>query len=204
MSSILRPPRTPPCPLISSAAILAPRTMNCPAAASPGGESGVSTPILMGAWAKAGTASVAAATAASRKILRALSMVIVLQYGMVGLTGSASYAGGLVAVKVSSPACEALDEPEVGGREPVPRQHCCLDPEHLLPLLWAGLAPHGAAGADDPHGFLPIVPGDCLDQLAYRRFDSELLPHLSPERLLRLLPGQDLSPRKPPKAGQGG
>src|SRR6266481_1053333 len=202
MSSILRPPRTPPCPLISSVAILAPRTMNCPAAASPGGESGVSTPILMGAWAKAGTASVAAATAASRKVLGALSMVTVLQYGIVGLTGSASYAGGLVAVKVSSSAREALDEPEVGGREPVARQHRCLDPEHLLPLLRAGLALHGAAEEEDPHGFLRIDPSDCLDQLAYRRFYSELLLHLAPERILRLLRGQDLATRKLPEAGQ--
>ena len=53
-SSIFRPPGTPPGPLISSAAILAPRTMNWPAPASPGGDSGVSTPILTGPWARVG------------------------------------------------------------------------------------------------------------------------------------------------------
>src|SRR5712691_4292204 len=145
MSSILRPPRTPPWLLISSAAILAPRAMNCPPVASPGGESGVRTPILTGAWAKAGVASAAAAMAISERVLRALSMVAVLQLGIVGLTGSASYADGLVAVKVPSRADQALDEAKIRCREPVLRQLSRLDPEHLLPFLRAGLSPQGAA-----------------------------------------------------------
>ena len=41
----------------------------------------------------------------------------VLQYGIVGLTGSASYADGLVAVKVPSRVGKALDEAEIRCRE---------------------------------------------------------------------------------------
>src|SRR2546427_12768184 len=59
-SSILRPPSTPPRALRSSAAIFAPRTMNWPAMASPGGESGVNTPILSGFCAHAEPARPAA------------------------------------------------------------------------------------------------------------------------------------------------
>src|SRR5262245_48833837 len=66
ISSIFRPPRTPPRALTSSAPILAPRTMNCPAAASPGGESGVSTPIFTGFWASAGEVSPTTRSVASR------------------------------------------------------------------------------------------------------------------------------------------
>jgi hypothetical protein len=49
-------------------------------------------------------------------------MVAVLQLGIVGLTGSASYADGLVGVKVPSRAGKALDEAEIRRREPVLRQ----------------------------------------------------------------------------------
>src|SRR6266436_141542 len=52
-NSIFRPSRSPLRALMSSAAIFAPRTMNCPPLASPGGESGVKTPIFTGAWAEA-------------------------------------------------------------------------------------------------------------------------------------------------------
>ena len=52
--------------------ILAPRTMNCPAAASPGGESGVSTPILTGFCASAGVAEpLASSASASRSVTSA-------------------------------------------------------------------------------------------------------------------------------------
>src|SRR6266481_1151611 len=174
MISILRPPRTPPWPLISSAAILAPRTMNCPAVASPGGESGVRTPILTGAWAKAGVASAAAAMAASEKALRALRMVIVLQLGIVRLTGSASYADGLVAVKVPSRAGKALDEPEIRRGEAVRRKISRLDPEHLLPLLRAGLSQESAAEEAEPDALFRIGPIHGVDQLSHRRVHSKL------------------------------
>ena len=78
-SSILRPPRTPPLALISSAPILAPRTMNWPALASPGGESGVSTPILTVFWARAGAAPVARASTASAQIVSSLFIGVILQ-----------------------------------------------------------------------------------------------------------------------------
>src|SRR5262245_26820002 len=70
-TSILRPPSTPPRALTSSAAIFTPRTMNWPADASPGGDSGVNTPILTGPCAKlAGAApqvrTIAASTARAR------------------------------------------------------------------------------------------------------------------------------------------
>ena len=90
-SSIFRPPSTPPGPLISSAAILAPRTMNWPAAASPGGDSGVSTPILTGPWARAGIATRSAAAAASRHGTRDLRVMGVLHVKGIGSIRAAWY-----------------------------------------------------------------------------------------------------------------
>ena len=60
-------PRRPPLALTSSIAIFAPRTMNWPAPASPGGESGVNTPIFTGFWAKAGTARPTTTSAAKSR-----------------------------------------------------------------------------------------------------------------------------------------
>ena len=64
---------------MSSAAILAPRTMNWPADASPGGESGVSTPIFTGFWARAGVANTARVKSASTMAVSRLLMSCILR-----------------------------------------------------------------------------------------------------------------------------
>src|SRR5205085_6342675 len=71
-----RPPSTPPRPWSSSTAILARRTMGWPAPASPGGESGVSTPILIGFCADTGPASPAATSVSITKQIHSRRFIV--------------------------------------------------------------------------------------------------------------------------------
>src|SRR5262249_36135335 len=157
------------------------RTMNCPAAASPGGESGVSTPILIGACAKAGAASAAAATAASRAVLKALSMVTVLRRESWGARNPHPMRAGAPAARVIR-LREALHESPIGLGERVRRQCGALGPAHLLPLLRARLAVERAAEEENAHRFLRVAPGHGLHQVAHRSVHPELFPEFATER----------------------
>src|SRR6185295_8572815 len=139
-SSIFRPPSTPPGPLISSAAILAPRTMNWPAAASPGGDNGVSTPILTGPWARAGVATRSAAAAASRHETRDLRIMGVLQVKSIGSIRAAWYEVGPAPSRSVSGCAVLAHAPDVlGGPAARPFE------AHVL------VARRGAGGGLDGH-----------------------------------------------------
>src|SRR5262245_56081160 len=92
-SSICRPPRTPPCALTASAPIFAPRTINCPALASPGGERGVSTPSLTAFCARAGPASPATPSTTTNHIPSRFSIVLPPSHEVCAFRLAAFYAG---------------------------------------------------------------------------------------------------------------
>src|SRR5262245_32618971 len=153
-SSILRPPRTPPRAFTSSTAILAPRTMNCPAAASPGGESGVSTPILTGFCAEAGAASAVAtsASAASSANRNRPVMMALPGSGFIAAEVAGCYARGPTASNVLT---EEVAEPHrargrTGARireirrpaTPLSRDQVGEGAQTVAPLA----GPHGDAG----------------------------------------------------------
>src|SRR5262249_26952665 len=100
-SSIFRPPRTPPRAFTSSAPILAPRTMNCPAAASPGGERGVRTPIFTGFWARAGEVSPTTSSAVNRANRTRPVIVILRGKAGYGAERPSCYAGRAVGVNTA-------------------------------------------------------------------------------------------------------
>src|SRR5262249_56947938 len=108
-SSIFRPPRTPPRAFTSSAPILAPRTMNCPAAASPGGERGVRTPIFTGFWARAGEVSPTTSSAVNRANRTRPVIVILRGKAGYGAERPSCYAGRAVGVNTAGARGEDVD-----------------------------------------------------------------------------------------------
>src|SRR5262249_4739167 len=129
-SSTLCPPRTPPRALTSSAPIFAPRTMNCPALASPGGDRGVRTPIFTGVWAGASPASPPITSTTTSHIPIHLRMASSLSSQARGRRGSLS------------PVCPHSPFPEA-----LPPGHP-VDQTILLRLAAAA----GVAPAVAPHG----------------------------------------------------
>src|SRR5258708_6767005 len=151
---------------MSSAAIFAPRTIDWPAAGSPGGESGVSTPIFTGFWARAGGASTARVKKASTMAVRRLLMLCILRRSewVWKDRRAASYASGPGRVKLRVPrsaAAEPLQQGRVGGRKPVTAELGGTDPEDLLAFERPRLAPALAAAereADPPLPRRPVPP----------------------------------------------
>src|SRR5260370_33847745 len=111
--------------------------MSGPAAGSPGGESGVSTPIFTGFWARAGVASTARIKRASTMAVRRLLMLCILRRSewVWKDRRAASYASRPGRVKRRVPrslAAEPLHQGRVRGWELVPAEIGGPDPHDLL------------------------------------------------------------------------
>src|SRR5260370_35281878 len=90
--------------------------MSGPAAGSPGGESGVSTPIFTGFWARAGVASTARIKRASTMAVRRLLMLCILRRSewVWKDRRAASYAARPGRVKLRVPRSGAAEPPPQG------------------------------------------------------------------------------------------
>src|SRR5262245_51370076 len=169
-SSIFRPPRTPPRAFTSSAPILAPRTMNCPAAASPGGERGVRTPIFTGFWARAGEVSPTTSSAVNRANRTRPVIVILRGKAGYGAERPSCYAGRAVGVNTAVARVEDVERVADVERLADPSRHSRprVEDQTRVPMVGAQ-GVHRINQALQARRALPAGPGRPVVGIAARR-----------------------------------